>query len=257
MSKEANEKYIEKEHLYFLGKTNKLTPKSKITKKNISVGYAGIKVQLLSPTSSDTYLDWLDAAYAATFETWYEVGKNLVDMNADYDEKEKMLFNILKTRKISAALESAVFTFRITGISRAITHQIVRHRKMAFGQQSLRTADPLHNQFRMPQHVIEKYDVKNMELINKHYYNARLLYHKLVTSGVPREQARYILPMGITTSINAVMPLNALLEYIQARTSAIAQEEHSYLVNEIIKAIDQSAPEGFKDLLKILLPEVK
>jgi len=251
----TSEEKIRREHAEFIGETEDLH-----VPENVFCGYENIKATLLAPISKDAYKDWVEAAYAASFETWHEIGKNLVyreDM--DFSTKESRLLNLLKTRKISAAMESIKFTFRLENISRAITHQIVRHRKMSFGQQSLRVADPAHSPIRIPEmliqaeksdysHWISDFAISKEDLprliysLKQHYSDSKDLYYLMVRSGIPREQARSVLPIAITTTINMVTDLGALSDYIKARTSEIAQDEHTVVVEAIIEELKTKQP---------------
>ena len=186
------EKVIKDEHLEFIGKTTELDKPD-----HLICGLDTIEVEMTFPTSSEAYEDWINGIYWAAFETWHEAGKDF-DEPKDFKEKESRLINLLKKRRIRTVLESITFNFRLFGISRSITHQIVRHRKMAFGQQSMRVADASHSYIRMPQALIaNKDELRLYSAVKEHYQQAKIIYYQLIKKGIPREQARMVLPMGI------------------------------------------------------------
>ena len=226
--KQADKKYIEKEVVEFLG--DKIPEKET---KNKYCGFETMGVKLLSPLSSSSYPNWVNAAYLSTFITWNETGDDVVSQEKSFEEKEKRLLDMLKSRPISVATECVKFTFAMENVSRAVTHQIVRHRKMAFGQQSLRVSDPAEDYIRLPQVLYDgdySFPEGMMDMTQDVLDGVKRLYANLVKSGVPREQARAVLPIGICTKINATMSLRAMIEYFRARTSDIAMAEHTHLV---------------------------
>lgn len=156
--------------------------------------------------------------------------------------------------------EHAHFTFSIEGISRACSHQLVRHRIATFDQQSQRYVDftilldPGNKAFDKGLHeVIESYratgklpeepdPVKALETyfvfpptIRRKPENARALaktyaddvieYHKLVKSGVPPEDARFVFPNGMKTNITATMNFRAIYDIAAERLCTRAQWE--------------------------------
>jgi len=125
-NKEANEKYIVDEEIEFLGEPvghNFEEPEQQVA------GYETLKVELLSGSN---YYDWVRASMYASLVTWDTTPQLPVTgfLNLSFEEMEKKLLFMLSKRPISVALEGAVFTFKITGVPRAMTHQIVRHRQM-------------------------------------------------------------------------------------------------------------------------------
>jgi thymidylate synthase (FAD) len=122
-----------------------------------------------------------------------------------------------------SALEHAVFTFGIEGISRACTHQLVRHRVASYSQQSQRYVK------------LEKVNAITPPSISKNpsakaRFDAKLeelwaFYGELVEEGVLPEDARYILPNACETKIVVTMNARELLHYFSIRTCMRAQWE--------------------------------
>jgi len=205
--------------------------------------YSGMKVQMLFPLSDSHYDEWVYAATHACLATWEQFPYKDVNKMSQ-GEKEKQLNIILEDRPISVALEMPKFAFKIIGLTRAMTHQLVRHRQMAFGQQSIRVVDPTGAPVRLPE--ILKTDYRFLrEKYENCVMDAKELYKEMVENDIPREQARNILPIGTTTSIVMTANLRVLIDYFRGRTSSITQGEHHYLVYLIALAFKKGQPQFF------------
>ena len=239
MEKKADIGYIKKEIKEFLNSDFNIDEGNfgKVATKE-----ENIKVKLLYKPE---WNNWIDAMYYTAFSTWnngYEV-----NLENNKNNHRQLTLDMLKKRPISACFESAIFVIKIDNISRAMTHQIVRARKMAFNQQSFRVSPAHHSDFRIPNGLSE--ELKN-EIKNKSN-NDRKLYLKLINNGgVPIEMARNVLGMGTCTNIVMVSNLSALKQYINDRTLDIAQDEHSYIVVKICKELEKEAPEFYNNFIK-------
>ena len=250
-NKEANNKYIVDEEIEFLGAPvghNFEEPEQQVA------GYETIKVELLNATN---YKEWVKASMYASLVTWDTTPQTPVSKMLYYpfEQQEEKLMSMLSKRPISVALEAAVFTFKIVGVPRAMTHQIVRHRQMAFGQQSYRVSSCYSDPIRLPitlQEMVDKGD-EDASALKEQYIatvkEIRHMYKRLIQKGVPMEQARCIMPMGTTTKIAATMRLRDMIDYFKGRTSDIAQDEHTYMVCLMAKEMRDKQPEFFKFIL--------
>ena len=245
-NKEADNEYIVAEEVEFLGEPvghNFEEPEHQVA------GYESIGVELLSSTD---YWEWVRAAYYASLVTWDTTPQLPVSKAMDEDpiNLEKRLLFMLSKRPISVALEGAVFTFKLTGIPRAMTHQIVRHRQMSFGQQSYRVSSCYSDPVRIPVSLLENTDAAGKDsminLYEQTVKNCRYTYKKLIEYGIPMEQARAIMPMGTCTKIAVTMRLRDMIDYFKGRTSGIAQDEHTHIVCLMAKEMKENQPEFFK-----------
>jgi len=249
-NKEANEKYIVDEEIEFLGAPvghNFEEPEQQVA------GYETIKVELMAGSN---YKEWVKAALYNSLCTWDTTPQIPVSkmMDWDFEKQEKTLMFMLTKRPISVALEGAVFNFKITGVPRAMTHQIVRHRQMAFGQQSYRVSscysDPVRYPITLKEKILEddadgKYNKLMADYIDA-VVKVRSVYKDLIQAGIPMEQARGIMPMGTCTKIGVCMRLRDMIEYFNGRTSDITQDEHTYMVCLMAKEMRDKQPEFFK-----------
>jgi len=261
-NKEANNDYIIAEEEKYLGKA---IGDMFVEPKEQASGYANMDVVLLSPLSSTAYFDWVNSAFYSSLCTWDKTPQESVSemlATESFLHKEKLLLNIIKERPISVALEGVVFNFKITNVPRSLTHQIVRHRQMAFGQQSYRVSSCYSDAVRIPQSLLDMKIANNVSAIElsdefvKAVKSCRAIYKKLIQFGIPMEQARNIMPMGTCTKIAVVMRLRDLIDYVKGRTGAIAMDEHTYLVCLMLRELKNKQPEFF-NVVKLFVPKVE
>lgn len=248
-NKEANNDYIIAEEIKYLGKPIGemfIEPEQEIS------GYDNMKVELMAPLSPDAYKDWVRSALYSALCTWDKTPQEPVTnevLNKPFEEQEKLLFNILKDRPISVALEGVMFNFKITNVPRSLTHQIVRARQMAFGQQSYRVSSCYSDAVRAPQSLLDMPDGTKKDSMLRYFEEAvilnRKVYKMLIENGIPMEQARNIMPMGTCTKIGVVMRLRDLIDYVKARTGDISMDEHTYLIALILQELKAKQPEFF------------
>ena len=114
-------------------------------------------------------------------------------------DTEKAFIRMLIKRGHLSVLEHAYATFRISGISRAFTHQLVRHRLCSFTQQSQRYVD--ESKF----NYIEPLSIKNHPEAHSAFVDfmekARKAYQELQKLGIKKEDARFVLPNATESQI--------------------------------------------------------
>lgn len=203
-------------------------------------GYESIKIELIY---NPNYKDFINAAYYVALTTWDQTGSDLVSSES-LEEREEIVKYMLKKRQISAIMEMPVFVFRMTGVPRSMTHQIVRHRTMSFSQQSFRVSSCYPDPVRLPNNLSDNLKLKYIKSVE----NIRDLYREMINNGISMEQARNIMPMGTTTKIIMVTNFKSLKDYVKARTLNIAQDEHTYITELILKELEYKSY-GFYELL--------
>jgi len=156
------------------------------------------------------------------------------------DKKVKNLLNHLIESGHLSVLEHASFTFAIEGVSRALTHQLVRHRIASYSQQSQRYVNEKEMAFVVPPTVKEnkKTEKKFLEFME----NSRELYAKLIEEGIPKEDARFILPNATETRIIVTMNARSLYNFFERRLCTRAQWEIRNLANEMLKQLQKVSP---------------
>lgn len=136
-----------------------------------------------------------------------------------------------------SVFEHVYFTFKIEGISRACSHQLVRHRHCSFTQRSQRYCSEDGFGVVIPS-TIAKVDVKGgyMGLVDTIAEN----YEELQYIGIPNEDARYVLPNACETSLYLSCNLRELIHMSNERLCMRAQWEIRELVKQMVSLV---APE--------------
>jgi thymidylate synthase (FAD) len=148
---------------------------------------------------------------------------------------EKSIFPALESGHTSL-LEHINFTFKIEGISRACSHQLVRHRIASYSQESQRYVKiDGDNWYVVPPGMDYKAYHSLMHIIQE-------TYKDMIDKGIPLEDARYILPNS--TKTNLVFSINArsLDNFLTLRTCRRAQHEIRDLAFEILELVSKVCP---------------
>lgn len=151
--------------------------------------------------------------------------------NADYEAicaelEEKDVQRILRTvilKNHHSALEHASFTFAITGVSRVLTHQLVRHRIASHSQLSQQRTDSSRLQFTIPPEIQQYPELA--EEYQRTMMHCQELYKRFVQYGIPRGSARYILPSGFNTRILTTMNARSLFNLLAQRECEVEEWE--------------------------------
>jgi len=156
---------------------------------------------------------------------------------------------VLKTVIMSghtSTLEHASYTFAVDGVSRAMTHQLVRHRMASYNQQSQRYVtygdEPT---FVVPPTVAA--DPAAREKFDDACAAAFASYRELLDAGVPAEDARYLLPNAMETKIVITMNVRELHHFFELRCCKRAQWEIRELALEMLRLAEETAPYLFMD----------
>ncbi|MBQ9882118.1 MAG: FAD-dependent thymidylate synthase [Synergistes sp.] len=136
--------------------------------------------------------------------------------------------------------EHASFTFAIEGISRVATHQLVRHRVASYSQQSQRYVSMSGNGCVVPPSVAT--DASAAEIFKAQAEAACSAYEKLISMGIPKEDARFILPHGAETRIVVTMNARELHHFFALRLCRRAQWEIRETAKAMLREVRGAAP---------------
>ncbi len=149
-------------------------------------------------------------------------------------------------------IEHSSFTFAIEGISRACSHQLVRHRVASYSQQSQRyVSEQAGFDYVIPPSIKEDKELKHifiafMKEAQKAYNN---MVDKLNEKGIKGESAnqdaRFILPNAAETKIMVTMNARELLHFFRQRCCNRAQWEIRRMSEEMLKLVKKIAPTIF------------
>lgn len=145
-----------------------------------------------------------------------------------------------------SVIEHASFTFSAEGVSRALTHQLVRHRIASYTQQSQRyvTYDTLEH-YVTPIGISENAEAK--ETYNDTLRHISDAYQKLLKLGVPKEDARFLLPNAAKTNILITMNARELRHFFSLRCCERSQWEIREMAIEMLRQAKQAAPTLFEN----------
>ncbi|MDP2183505.1 MAG: FAD-dependent thymidylate synthase [Actinomycetota bacterium] len=161
------------------------------------------------------------------------------------DAVRKVLCTILGSGHLSA-LEHATYTFAIDGVSRALTHQLVRHRLASYNQQSQRYVSYAEEPcFIVPPDIAGNPDA--LEAYHAATTAAFAAYRALIDAGVAAEDARYLLPNAMETKIVVTMNVRELLHFFELRCCKRAQWEIRDLALAMVALAEPTAPYVFMD----------
>jgi thymidylate synthase (FAD) len=162
----------------------------------------------------------------------------------DAAKNPERLFKSLYYSGHHSVFEYINFVFRIDGISRACANQLTRHRHCVFTQRSQRYCKEDGFEYVTPP-----------SLESEAAYGARMgilrsTYEDMVAEGIPKEDARYVLPNACTTSLYVGCNLRELIHVFNERSCTRAQWE----IRQLMAAIKATVPE---ELHWMLVPKCK
>lgn len=151
-----------------------------------------------------------------------------------------------------SVLEHWSATFAVSGVSRALTHQLVRHRIASYSQQSQRYVDMGKFEYVTPDSISRRREGN----VDPYFYlqeyehlmdEISKLYQGMIIGGIPEEDARYILPNACTTNIVVSMNARQLRHFFALRCCERAQKEIRELANKMLEECIKVAPNIFSD----------
>ncbi len=157
------------------------------------------------------------------------------------DERVKSVLSTIMESGHFSTLEHASYTFAIDGVSRALTHQLVRHRLASFNQQSQR-----YVKFKDGVEVVVPETVKatpeTQAVFDEAIEACVSAYKKLLDAGVPAEDARYLLPNAAESKIVVTMNVRELLHFFDLRCCNRAQWEIREMAHRMLELARPTAP---------------
>ena len=157
----------------------------------------------------------------------------------------------------SIRMKHGTLTFRIDGVSRAMTHQLVRHRLCAYSQRSQRYCGEKDFNYIAPPCIVnpKKSSYIKIPCITEEHFAGIMNhysceYENLQDNGLKNEDARFVLPNACETNIVVTATLNQWLHMIKLRTTKHAQWEIRQVMKliheEIVKLIPDSPFDNIK-----------
>ena len=184
------------------------------------------------------------------------------------DEKVESFLNMLSDIGHESPIEHVTFTFGIEGVSRSLTHQLVRHRIASYSQKSQRYVTEGKFEYIIPPEIEQNTEArelfeKAMEDDQKTYDNLTEILKKkhcleFISAGKDEkealrlaekkaiEDARYVLPNACETKIVATFNARSLLNFFRHRLCERAQWEIRDMAEKMYYEVIRVAPVLFK-----------
>ena len=197
-----------------------------------------LKVTLLAYTKSSEKV--VTAAIRQCYSA--ESGAKIIDKSSK--KLTRRLIRQIISSGHTSTVEHASFTFAIEGVSRALTHQLVRHRIASYSQQSQRYVKFDKVDYILPPSI--EANSKAKKVFETFIGESAKAYGKLIEMGVKAEDARFVLPNAAETKIVMTMNARALLNFLKERMCTRAQWEIRALANRMYEELLSVAPEIFQ-----------
>lgn len=184
------------------------------------------------------------------------------------DEKIESFIEKLASLGHESPIEHVSYTFAVEGVSRVLTHQLVRHRIASFSQQSQRYVKLNQFEYIMPPMIekdprAKKIFIQAMEEDQKHYdalvetleetYNKEFLSQGLSEKKAKRfsekkaiEDARFVFPNACETKIILTMNARTLMHFFKHRCCDRAQWEIRDMADKMLSLVKEVSPTLFK-----------
>ena len=162
------------------------------------------------------------------------------------EERIQGVLRTIMTSRHFSTLEHASFTFAVDGVSRALTHQLVRHRLASYNQQSQRYVKFKNGIETVKPATIEQIPEAS-ERFDRLMQEIQAAYADLVEMGVPAEDARYLLPNAAESKIVITMNARELYHFFELRCCNRAQWEIRALAWDMLDLVRPKAPYIFMD----------
>ena len=197
-----------------------------------------MKVSLLNFTKNP------DRICAAAAQSCYsEKGASELFETTTDERAKKMIKKVVGMGHLSV-VEHAHFTFSVEGVSRSLTHQLVRHRIASYSQQSQRYVAMDKAEYVLPPSVSRDPEAKKLytNLMDDAWRTYRELAKKL-----PKEDARYVLPNACNTNITITMNARELWHFFNLRCCRRAQWEIRMMAWKMLREGKKGAPLLFEN----------
>lgn len=212
-----------------------------------------MKVKILNVTQNPIDIIWTCARTCYSMKSPIELWEDVCTV--DTVKKRQFVDNVLKSGHTSL-LENINVTIAIEGVSRSLTHQLVRHRHAVYAQKSQRYVEIKEDQDHLEKlfnrsvedyskpdglySVLNKYFVDGDKLKNANgYYYALDSYLQAIKNGDTKDEARRFLPNNIKTDLTMTVNMRELVHISNLRLCARASKEIQNLFKLIKKELTQ------------------
>ncbi len=178
------------------------------------------------------------AAHICTHADWP------TDYDLHPDRSGPLVRRVLASSHVSI-LEHAAFTFAVDGISRACSHQLVRHRVASYSQQSQRYVRSDEDCV-CPESIADG-AAGVLAAYETHMEDCAQVYRWMLLEGIPPEDARFVLPNAAATKIVITMNARELHHFFALRCCNRAQWEIRAMANQMLEQCKAAEPVLFEN----------
>lgn len=196
-----------------------------------------LSVSIISHTENP-----LETIYRAARQC-YSAG-SVADMELVSHDKMAELVKKCISSGHTSVLEHVSFTFAVSGVSRVLSHQLVRHRLASYSQSSQRFVKVADLEYVCPPSLRGETSADRAYFLDS-LERAVHAYQAMVADGVPAEDARFVLPNATATNIVMSMNCRALLHFFEERCCNKAQWEIHRMAMEMMSCMVDELPEVF------------
>ena len=190
----------------------------------------GLRAKLLYPDAQTAAKYYVPLIYTACRTCYSELTPQEIfaaasDPDADQGKQHELIRRVIESGH-GSTIEHVNFTFAISGVSRALTHQLVRHRiGVSFDQQSQRYVKYAKGASTLTPPTVRDAASQTQELYDEQMAGALEAYKALQAAGIPAEDARFVFPNATRTNIVMTANLRALIHMSGLRLCVMSQWE--------------------------------
>lgn len=194
-----------------------------------------MEIKILSYTPNLEQTLWIAAKTCTTTQI-----PDMTSIDKENEENRNVFLQQIFNSGHLSVFEHASFTFAIEGVSRITSHQLVRHRLASFSQRSQRYTTSNGISCVTPPSIQGNPQAK--EKFEHALRNVFETYQSLLDAGIPKEDARYILPHGWTTGLIVTMNVRELFHFLQLRLCTKAQWEIRDMAEHMLQEVRHVSP---------------
>jgi thymidylate synthase (FAD) len=220
-------------------------PKSK-TPRSPATRELGMKATLLFPTREIAEQFYLPLIYTACRTCYSEllpedIFERATTGQVATDKQQDLIRRVIESGH-GSTIEHIVFTFAISGVTRTLSHQLVRHRAgVAFDQQSQRYLNYKRPSYMIPGSLADAPEQMRAKFVTE-MDDSLAFYGEMLEAGIPGEDARFVMPNATRTNLIMTANLRSLIHMSGLRLCTMAQWEIRRLFQLIRHEIFQVSP---------------
>ncbi len=207
----------------------KVVPEKPPTPRSPATRELGMKATLLFPTREIAEQYYLPLIYTACRTCYSELMPEDIFERATTgqvatDKQQDLIRRVIESGH-GSTIEHIVFTFAISGVTRTLSHQLVRHRAgVAFDQQSQRYLNYKRPSYMVPGSLVDAPEEMRDRFVAE-MDDSLAFYGEMLEAGIPGEDARFVMPNATRTNLIMTANLRALIHMSGLRLCTMAQWE--------------------------------